>query len=62
MVVIFYIAPSFTLDGILDYITDVGHKHFQKAIKQLLDKPFNLVPEEYHLLTGLFMERVDKIG
>ena len=62
MASVFHIASSLTLDGILDYETDEGYKHFKRIIEKLIDELLDLVSEECHLLTNLLAERVDKIG
>jgi len=46
MVSNFSLAPTLTIDGIIDFTTNEGHKHFKRATEPLSDKEFGLNPED----------------
>ena len=57
----FRITLTLALDSIIDFTADEGYKYFKRAIEKLSNDPFNLAPEDRHLLTDLLTERADEM-
>ena len=58
----FSLAPTQSLDGIINYSMEEGCKHFKCAIEPLSDKLFDLSSEDKHLFTDLLIERANEMG
>ena len=57
----FSLALTQSLDRIIDYSTEEGHKYFKHAIEPLCDKLFDLSSEDKHLFTDLLIKRTNEI-